>query len=280
MFLHRLPRLVALAAVTASFPAGIQTSSAAAEPDASIFSGEIGTTVANQYITRGFVVNDEGVSFQPYLDLNAELYRGDGFIDSASMILGLWSVISSTPLQGTGGGGNRFTEFDYGLGFTVNFADRWSFTPYYNRWTSPAGAYDDGHWISAAIEFDDHGLIARNFSLHPFLEVLWDPGIEAASGLCFESGIRPNITLFSESEAPINAAVLVMTGLGSGYFGETYGYFATGPKISVPLTFIAPSLDRWSVSAEYLYYDFGSMAAEYNGRDSHHLVSFSLAVSF
>lgn len=276
--IRHLARPALLAAIATDLRAGTPT----ADPTeaASIFSGEFGITVANQYITRGFIVQDEGVSFQPYLNLNADLYHGDGFINSASMFLGLWSVISSTPLHGPGDEGNPFTEFDYGLGFSVTFADRWSFTPYYNRWTSPAGAYDDGHWISAAIEFDDHGLIADDFSLHPFLEVLWDPAIEGASGLCFEPGIRPNITLFPDSKAPVNVALLVMAGLGSGYFGETYGYFATGPRVTLPLGFIDSSFEKWSISAEYLYYDFGGMTAAYNGRDHNHLVGFNLAVGF
>ncbi|MFT4175135.1 MAG: hypothetical protein QM627_00630 [Luteolibacter sp.] len=246
----------------------------------SIFSGETGVTVANQYITRGFVVQDEGISFQPHLDLSAKIYQGDGLIDFASAFIGLWSVIGSTPYEYHGENGNRFTEFDYGLGLTVGFAERWAITCFYNRWTSPAGAYPDGHWISATLEFDDHGIFPGNFSLEPFLQVAHEFGSDLAPGLCFEPGIRPNVTFFEKSDTPVNAALLVMAGLGSGYYGVDYGYLAIGPQLSVPLGFIDPSAGKWTASAECLYYDFGRTTTEVNGKAHDWFIGSKLAVEF
>ncbi|RBP48184.1 hypothetical protein DES53_101984 [Roseimicrobium gellanilyticum] len=252
-----------------------------AEPEAaSIVHGEVGIAVANQYITRGFVVQDDGTSFQPHLDLSVTFFDGDGFFNSASAFIGLWSAIGSTPYESVGRDGSRHTEFDYGLGVSISFAERWMISSYYNRWTSPAGAYNDGHWINATLEFDDHGLFPATFSLEPFLQIAHEFGSDLAPGLSFEPGIRPNVTFFPESDSPVNAGLLVMAGLGRGYFGVDYGYFAIGPQMSVPLGFIDPSAGSWTVYAECLYYDFGKITTAENGQDHTWLISIKLAVAF
>lgn len=273
--------LTCLALLTASISCVHAGALAVAEPEArSIFSGELGIAVANQYITRGFVVQGEGTSFQPHLDLNLALFEGDGFVNSASIFIGLWSAIGSSAYESLGKDGARFTEFDYGLGFAITFAERWTISSFYNRWTSPAGAYDDGHWISATLEFDDHGLFPGTFSLEPFLQIAHEFGSDLAPGLCFEPGIRPNVTLFPESETPVNAALLVMAGLGRGYYGVDYGYFVIGPQVSIPLGFIDPTAGSWTVTAECLYYDFGRITTAENGQDHSWFVGLKLAVGF
>ncbi|HEY1052219.1 MAG TPA: hypothetical protein VGE39_20750 [Prosthecobacter sp.] len=248
-----------------------------AEP---ILSGETGLTVANQYMTRGFVVQDEGASFQPHFDLSARLYEGEGFINRASALIGLWAVLSSTPYADTEHSGGQFTELDYGFGVSIGFAKRWTFTTFYNRWTSPTGAYEDGDWILAALEFDDHGLFPGTFSMGSFIQILHEFNSDLAPGLCFEPGIRPNVTFFPESDAPVNAGVLMMAGLGRGFYGVDYGYFAIGPQLSVPLGFISPAVEKWTVYAEFLYYDYGITTAAENGQEHSWLVSLKVSVSF
>lgn len=278
MSVHPLACLAILAASSLGLHA---EGKAVAEPEArSMLSVDLGLTVANQYITRGFVVQDDGTSFQPHFDLSANFYHGDGFLNSATAFIGLWSAIGSTQYEGLADDDSRFTEFDYGLGLSIDFAERWTFTTFYNRWTSPAGAYEDGHWISATLEFADHGLFPGEFSLSPFLQIAHEFDSDLAPGLCFEPGIRPNVTFFPESKCPVNAALLVMAGLGSGYYGVDYGYFAIGPQLSLPLGFIDPSAGSWTVSAECIYYDFGRTTAVENGRDDGWLISLKLAVRF
>jgi len=289
MFKNQLNRLAAFAAITTSLHAGNETTTPApVEPAVkSIFTGDLGVTVANQYNTRGLIIQDNGVTFQPHLNLYANVHKGDGFINSASVFLGLWSDVSSeTDVSGPGNSGSHFTEFDYGLGFTVSFADRWNFTSFYNRWTSPADGYGDGHWVNGTIAFDDTGLLSENFSLKPYLLFLRDLGGDAGTGLVknswyVEPGIRPNYTFFSGSDTPVNVALLIKAGLGNKFYdGETYGYLAAGPQVSVPLNFIDPSAGKWTASVGYLYYDFGSTLEAFNGRDSEQLATFNLAVSF
>ncbi len=88
MFARHLFCLTILGALTAFLRGEAPT---IVEPQAeSLVSGEIGITMANQYITRGFVVQGDGTFFQPHFDLIANFYEGDGFIKSASAFIGLW----------------------------------------------------------------------------------------------------------------------------------------------------------------------------------------------
>jgi hypothetical protein len=281
-------RLAAIAVLTSTAYAGNESSATAPveAPVKSIFSGDLTLTIANQYNTRGLIIQDDGVTFQPALNLYANVHKGEGFINSASLILGLWSDVSTETDVSAPGDAGHFTEFDYGLGFTFNFAKRWSFTSFYNLWTSPADGYGDGSWINATIAYDDTGLLGENFSLKPYLIVLRDLGGEAGTGLeknswYFEPGIRPNYTFFSGSSTPVNLGLLIKAGLGEKFYaGETYGYLAAGPQVSVPLGFIDPSAGKWTVSAGYLVYDFGSTLEAFNGRSHDHLATVSLSVSF
>lgn len=261
-----------------------------AEPPAaksSIFSGELGVTISNQYNTRGIIVQDEDVTFQPYLNLNVKLYEGDGFVNRVSGILGLWADVSTNGnVSGPGNRGSYFTEFDYGAGLSIAFAKRWSFTTFYNNWTSPADGYGDGSWINGTIAFDDSGLLGPNFSLKPYLIALYDLGGDAPTGLrkeswYFEPGIRPNHTFGSGSSTPINVAILAKAGLGSDFYGgETYGYFAAGPQITFQLNSIPSGYGRWSATAGYLYYNLGDTLAPIKGSSDEHLFTFHLGVSF
>ncbi len=72
----------------------------------------------------------------------------------------------------------------------------------------------------------------------------------------------------------------MVAGLGNGFFGVDYGYFASGPQLSVPLGFIHPAAGKWTLFAECLYYDFGMTTAFENGRERSWFASLKLAVSF
>ncbi len=276
---HHLSLLI-VCAITTGIHAMEETTGAVTEPAApSVFGGNLGLIVANQYNTDGFIVQGEGVSFQPYLDLYATFYEGGDWINSATVFLGLWTCISSETLDYQRNKGNHFTEFDYGIGLSINFADRWVLTSFYNRWTSPADAYPDGHWINATVEFDDEGLISEKFSLKPYLTIKREL-VEYAEGLHFEPGIQPNYTFFSKSDTPVTVALLIKAGLEQFNDFDTYGYLAYGPQVSFPLRFLDSTAGEWTVTASYLYYDFGDTLESFNQKGHDHMLSFSMSVTF
>ncbi len=260
-----------------------------APPPPSIFSGDFGVTTANQYNTRGIIVQNDGVTFQPYLDLNAKVFEGDGFINKISLQLNLWSDVSTNKDVSAATSGNKhFTEFDYAFGFNVQFAKRFSLTSVWNRYLSPADGYKDGQFINSTLSYDDSGLLAENFSLQPHFTFLYELPDDGQAGLrakawYFEPGISPNTTLFKKSQAPVNAAFVIKAGLGNKFYaGNTVGYVAFGPQFTASLNFIAPQYGKWTASAGYLYYYLGdNLAAIAPGGDhSQNLFTFSTGVSF
>ncbi|MDB6078241.1 MAG: hypothetical protein JWO82_1988 [Akkermansiaceae bacterium] len=296
MYLHRLLLSSFFATATvATLHAGTKPAAApedsappslAAAPS-SLITGDIGITLANEYNTRGVIVQDQGVTFQPYLNLSAKFYEGQGLIQSASLLFGLWADVSSNGnVSGPGNPGGKFTEFDYGGGLSVSFAKRWTFSTFLNSWTSPADGYGDGQWINGTLSFNDDGLLAEHFSIKPYLLVLRDLGGDAATGLersawYFEPGIRPNYTFFADTATPLNVALLVKAGLGSEFYaGKSVGYVAAGPQLSVPLAFVDPSLGKWTASTGYLYYRLAETLKPSGDDRNESLFTFNLNVNF
>ena len=61
----------------------------------SCITGDLGVSVVSQYVSRGVVLENQGVITQPFVDLYFKLYEGDGFLNKVSLNLGLWSSIHS-----------------------------------------------------------------------------------------------------------------------------------------------------------------------------------------
>jgi len=51
---------------------------------------------ANEYVTpRGMIVRDKGVTFQPLFLTFANLYKGEGFLNDVTLVLGVWNDFGS-----------------------------------------------------------------------------------------------------------------------------------------------------------------------------------------
>ena len=94
----------------------------------SCITGDIGVQVVSQYVFQGAVLENQGFIAQPYLDLYFKLYSGDGFVNSVTFGLGLWSSLHSENTQqgaATGTGDSTtpcWYEFDYSAGFSIVMA--------------------------------------------------------------------------------------------------------------------------------------------------------------
>jgi hypothetical protein len=111
--------------------------------------------------------------------------------------------------------------------------------------------------------YDDSALLGP-WSLHPHVTVLWELGAPGFAGLSpkgwyYEFGIAPSYTFLPKSSYPITVAAPFTLGLGDSRFYEfdgrdnNFGYFQTGPSISVPLAFIPSGFGSWTLTAAYTY---------------------------
>jgi hypothetical protein len=250
----------------------------------SCITGDLGVTMVSAYISRGLVLENQGVIAQPYLDLYFKLYEGTGFINKVQLNLGLWSSIHSHPQpDGSTDTTRNWYEFDYTPGIAVTFAKNFTFTASYFEFDSPASSFDTARSLNFNLAYDDTDLLGK-FALHPhftYLREITAPGFAglAPNGNYYEIGLAPGF-----SAGPVTFTVPLTVGLGSEHFyqGDTYGYFSAGLQASIPLSFIPECYGKWTFSGGYTYYNLGSDVADATntGHHSQHVFQGAVGLTF
>jgi len=253
----------------------------------SCITGDLGVTMPTEYISRGLVLENQGVIAQPYLDLYFKLYEGTGFINKVTFNLGLWSSINShvqNPYSST----RNWYEFDYTAGFSVTMAKNFTATLSYFEFDSPSDNFDTARSMNLNLAYDDSDLLGA-FALHPHFTVLAElnaPGFAGLNGhgWYFEIGVAPSYTFAKGSAYPVTFSVPLTVGLGDDRFynGDTFGYFSAGAQISVPLAFIPSCYGSWTFSGGYTYYQLGDQVAEATATDhkSQHVFQGAIGLTF
>ncbi|MCS5690809.1 hypothetical protein NZK33_02270 [Cyanobium sp. FGCU-6] len=259
------------------------------EPAIDRFSGNAGIDFRSQYNARGIVVQDKGVTIQPYININYLIYQGKGFVNSVMATVGWWNDISTnTNVSSPAYTARIWTETDISGGLSIRFADRFTFSSTFTDFTSPAGGYREGRFINNVLAYNDAGLISPTFSLKPQFTFLYELPAGGQAGLqpnawYFEPGLTPNITINAKSNYPINLALPLRVGLGNQFYnGTTYGFFSVGPQITVPLTFLSTPSAQWNLNVGYLYYDLGKTTAAIapNGSRNQNVFNLGISVNF
>jgi hypothetical protein len=230
----------------------------------SCITGDLGVTFVSAYISRGLVLENQGVIAQPYLDLYFKLYEGTGFINKVVLNLGLWSSIHSHPQpDGSTDTTRNWYEFDYTPGFAITFAKNFTFTASYFEFDSPASSFDTARSLNFNLAYDDTDLLGK-FALHPHVTYLRELDAPGAAGLApngnyYEIGLAPGFSV-----GPVSVTIPLTVGLGSEHFyaSDTFGYFAGGVQLSVPISFIPECYGKWTFSGGYTYYQLGTDVAD------------------
>jgi len=258
-------------------------------PKESWITGDLGVAVVSEYISRGLVLENQGVIAQPYLDLYFKLYEGEGFINKVTLNLGIWSSIHDHRQPTISGGASTtdaWYEFDYTPGISVQFAKRFTLTTSYFEFDSPADKFSTARSINFNLAFDDSDFLGA-FALHPHVAVLWELDAPGAAGLLedgwyYEIGIAPSHTF-----GPVTVTIPVTVGLGNKefYAGDTNGYTAAGITLSTPLSFIPEKWGAWTFTAGYTYYNLGDNLQAFaegqaNGKETQHVFSGSIGLTF
>jgi hypothetical protein len=250
----------------------------------SCITGDLGVTFVSAYISRGLVLENQGVIAQPYLDLYFKLYEGTGFINKVQLNLGLWSSIHSHPQpDGSTDTTRNWYEFDYTPGIAVTFAKNFTFTASYFEFDSPASSFDTARSLNFNLAYDDTDLLGK-FALHPhvtYLREITAPGFAgmAPNGNYYEIGVAPGFSV-----GPVTFTIPLTVGLGSEnfYLDSTYGYFAAGLQLSIPLSFIPECYGKWSFSGGYTYYNLADTVADATntGHRSQHVFQGAIGLTF
>jgi hypothetical protein len=230
----------------------------------SCITGDLGVTFVSEYISRGLVLENQGVIAQPYLDLYFKLYEGTGFINKVVLNVSFWSSVDSHVEPA----GNQTTvrnwyEFDYTPGIAVTFAKNFTLTASYYEFDSPANAFNTARSLNFSLAYDDTDLLGK-FALHPHFTYLRELDANGAAGLNFnanyyEIGVAPGFSV-----GPLAVTFPITVGLGSEgfYDGNAFGYATGGVQLSIPLSFIPECYGKWTLSGGYSYYRLGADVAD------------------
>ena len=274
----------------------------------SCITGDLGVNFVTQYVSRGVVLENQGVIAQPYADLYFKLYEGDGFLNKVSLNLGLWSSIHSRGTDsgavsgGHPGGTRDWYEFDYTIGLAMTFAKNWTFTPSFYAFLSPNDGFSDFYGINLNLAYNDSAWWGDSgFALNPSVTVLFEvqnkAGTGADEGVYYEIALNPTKTF-----GPVTISLPLKAGFGSDDFygslnpstgaiqDESFGYFSAGLNVAYPLKFIPECFGAWTLNANATFYYLGDGTSDFNtaarggsvrdGNDTEWVFGGGLAITF
>src|SRR3954453_18623894 len=241
-------------------------------------SGSVATDVTNEYIFAGLVQDKDTLIVQPYLNLSFSLYEGAGTLSAVTFELPLWwsihDINKPQPLNGHSSLGKCF-EFDISPGFSFTIAKALTVTISDYIYTSPGDYFDTSHNLSLVLDFDDLDLLGA-FALNPHFSFLQELNNHSGLGLqsdtksqYYEIGIEPSYTFGDRATYPLTVSLPVAVGLGTnGYYGQAFGYFNIGTRVSMPLAFVPAAYGTWTASLTGQYWRLGTDPARFTDNPS------------
>jgi len=244
--------------------------------------------LSNAYVTpRGMIVHDEGLTIQPLLLSFINVYKGDGFIDHAKIVAGVWNDFSSYPVSINAPYGSQpkthYTEIDPIFGVSVGMLKHLTLDVTYTAFVEQILNIGTSNHLDTKLTFDDSDYL-HAFALHPYFEywqeltgkatdadvpeAVFGPSSKSGShpqpgsSYYFDAGIDPSYTFTNvlgglKVEAPCSVLLPNERFYGNYYApSSTVGLFELGAKATVPLGFIPASYGHWSFHVGFNYFDF------------------------
>ncbi len=242
--------------------------------------------VLNEYVTpRGQIVRDRGVTIQPLFLGFVNLYSGDSFINSLTLIPGVWNDLGTATVPGnTGSSPTHWSEIDPIAGIELGFAKHFTLDVTYTEFIEQMKNIGTSQHLDTKLSFDDSSYFdscLKGFGLHPYVEYwqelsskataadvpyLVDPlgkhlGAGPGSSYYFELGVDPTYTFNVlgglKVEAPIDVQLAAPDFYGQYYSSaSTVSLFDVGLKGTIPLNFVPQGYGHWSFHAGFKYMYF------------------------
>jgi hypothetical protein len=279
----RAATLVAFALVLAS------SAPAVAQDEAeSRFSGIVQLDTTNAYFFRGILQEREGIIFEPWTELYANLYSSEtGFLRDVTVGGGMWmSWHSERTLANEDP--QWLYEVDYYPLVSLGFAGGVSLTGVYYFYTSPNDAFTTVQELNLKLAWDDSEAFGA-WSMQPWINVAYETensSLGPARGTGFQLGIAPTLyatesesfTLTAPMEAGFSAEDYYEDSGGENHF---FGYGSVGLSASIPLSFVPEGAGAWSLGLTAKYMFFEHLLEEINrGRSTYPVGTMSLSVEF
>jgi hypothetical protein len=256
------------------------SSSAADAPAPSRADALLNFEFSDKYVTpRGMIVHNSGLTFQQLALGLFNVYKGDTFINDATLVGGVWNDFSSSgvsehPPFGTGPK-TSWVEIDPIAGVSIGFAKDFKLDVTYTAFNMQILDIGTSQHLETKLSFNDSPYL-KAFALHPYF-LYWqelDGKATAAdvpyavflnksgpgSSYYLELGIAPSYTFESiglKVEAPVRVLFPDKNFYGE-YYGEssTVGLYELGLKGTIPLKFMPEGYGHWSFHAGFKYMHF------------------------
>ena len=244
---------------------------------------------SNEYVTpRGMIVHDEGLTIQPLLLAFINVYKGDGFLDSAKIVGGVWNDYSTSPVSINAPFGSQpkthWTEIDPIFGVSLGLFKYFTLDVTYTAFVEQILNIGTSNHLDTKLTLDDSSFL-HAFALHPYFEywqeltgkatdadvpeAVFGPSRNSASnpapgssyyldvGIDPQYQFGPHVLGGLKIEAPCSV-LLPDTRFYGTYYGasSTVGLFELGVKATVPITFIPANYGHWSMHAGFNYFNF------------------------
>jgi len=271
-------QICALAAVVA-FPtlswAGTESKStksvtAATAPqklEESAISGDIGLNVVTSYYYHGVVQQNHSASFQPYADIFFKAYEGDGFLNKATINIGIWNSLTN-PATSTSPSGNKnwknpksWAESDFTPGVSLTFGKVTLTESYQFMFFPNNSTLETSESLISKLAFDDSDLLGA-FALHPSISHQHEVSGKAANGDAgrhgdyWEAAVAPSV-----SAGPVTVTFPVNVGFGTSkyYQKDGYGYLSAGVNLGYTIP-MPKQYGVWTATIGGTYYNFNKSA--------------------
>ena len=268
-------------------PIYAQDEAAAAEPANTLsLNGAFTNTLTTAYITRGVLLENQGIIYQNVGELYFKLLDEPGSgVSKLTGIVGMFNRVHDEHTDAglaeadpdTGEPAARSTvtqwyEFDWWAGGSIDFAESFNLSLLYQEFHSPNGGFQACKNVQAKLSFNDAALWGDSgFALKPygiaFLELDGKAGTGADEGLYVELGVGPSFALTKDGAYPLTLTLPVSVGLGFSDFyedDELFGYVSGGAVLSAPLAFIPAQYGAWTGSVGGYYYYYGEGVDDFN----------------
>jgi hypothetical protein len=259
---------------TASFVLGtmaaavlpLAVTSAQADETPSRVNALVDLGISSHYLTpRGMDVVRQGVVFQPMVLTFFNVYKSDSFLNSATVVLGVWNCFatsqqpsSSNPKLGTG-----WIETDPIAGVSFGLAKNFTLSVTYTAFSMQIDNIPFSQHLETKLVFNDTDYL-KAFALHPYV-IYWQElqgkavastDANPTSSFYFDVGVAPGYTFEKcyglKLEAPCRILMADSNFYGTGAGGTTFvSLYEFGVKASMPLAFMPAGYGHWNAAVGF-----------------------------
>jgi len=221
-------------------------------------------TMASHYLTpRGMDVSRQGMVFQPLILAFFNAYKSDDFINSATVVAGMWNCFGTSRLPSSDSNGTKKTgwyETDPIAGLSFGLAKNFKLDVTYTAFSMQIYNIPFSQHLETKLSFNDTDYL-KEFALHPYV-IYWqelsgkavantDPN--PSTSFYFDVGVSPGFTFKKfydlKLEAPCRILMADSNFYGTGAGGTTFvSLYEFGAKASMPLKFMPQGYGHWSAN--------------------------------